>query len=346
MTSKLTFNHRSRYELFSPISREISDASRTTFPRQQTLVIPKGHNQDEPLARQLRDRFPTIKVERGIADKYMIPWDKTDLGPRIGIAYQVGTKTVVRGGYGLFYGGEENQGGNPNRGEGVPFNQTMNLNLESAFRSQESVSWHGFPTAGRSIRSTCPPTSASVVLIENFRNPLVTKWNFTVQQDLGWGSALEVSYIGSKGSRQLINWDPNVPANSSRAKRCFRPAACVHSCAAASSRLPRLAARPIMAWPLNLKSATPTVLTMVSSYTWGHALRRHEYTAVRRAGLRLFTTSPADSAANTRAPPGTFATVLSPASTTICRLAAASSSPPASAKRPTSSSVAGRPTAS
>src|ERR1035441_3150375 len=26
-----------------------------------------------------------------------------------------------------FYGGEENQGGSPNRGEGVPFNETVNL---------------------------------------------------------------------------------------------------------------------------------------------------------------------------------------------------------------------------
>ena len=166
--------------------------------------------------------FPTIKVERGAVDKYMIPWDKTDLGPRIGIAYQVGTKTVVRGGYGLFYGGEENQGGNPNRGEGVPFNQTMNLNLDSNFTAKNP--FLGRFSDGWPLNTFNLPANISFRGVdENFRNPLVTKWNFTVQQDLGWSSALEVSYIGSKGSRQLINWDPNVPANSSQPNAASDP---------------------------------------------------------------------------------------------------------------------------
>ena len=123
------------------------------------------------------------------------------------------TKTVVRGGYGLFYGGEENQGGSPNRGEGIPFNQTMDLNLESAFAQ-------GHPFLGRfsdgwPINTFTLPANISFRGVDrNFRNPLVSKWNFTIQQDLGWGSALEVSYIGSKGSRQLINWDPNTPRNT------------------------------------------------------------------------------------------------------------------------------------
>ena len=34
---------------------------------------------------------------------------------------------MIRAGYGIFYGGEENQGGNPNRGEGIPFNETVNM---------------------------------------------------------------------------------------------------------------------------------------------------------------------------------------------------------------------------
>ena len=35
---------------------------------------------------------------------------------------------MIRAGYGIFYGGEENQGGNPNRGEGIPFNETVKMN--------------------------------------------------------------------------------------------------------------------------------------------------------------------------------------------------------------------------
>ena len=141
------------------------------------------------------------------------------------------------------------------------------------------------------------------MLIENFRNPLVSKWNFTIQQDLGWSSALEVSYIGSKGSRQLINWDPNIAANSPDSQcRCKFAASGIHSCAAASSRLRPSAGRIIMASPQSSKSATPHGLTMVSSYTWGHAFADTNTTALRRPGIWAVSTSPADSDANTRAP--------------------------------------------
>ena len=69
-----------------------------------------------------------MKVSRGQVDKYLIKWDKTNWSPRIGLAYALQPKTVVRLGYGIFYGGEENQGGSPNRGESVPFNATVDLN--------------------------------------------------------------------------------------------------------------------------------------------------------------------------------------------------------------------------
>jgi hypothetical protein len=92
-----------------------------------TLYIPRGKQQDLPLPPNFATSFPNVKVSRGEVSNYLIPWDKFDLGPRIGLAYQLAEKTVVRLGYGIYYGGEENQGGNPNRGEGVPFNETVNM---------------------------------------------------------------------------------------------------------------------------------------------------------------------------------------------------------------------------
>ena len=66
-------------------------------------------------------------MNRGQVSNYLIPWDKYDFGPRIGIAYQIGNKTVIRAGYGIFYGGEENQGGMLNRGYNVPGNETVTM---------------------------------------------------------------------------------------------------------------------------------------------------------------------------------------------------------------------------
>jgi hypothetical protein len=80
-----------------------------------------------------------------------------------------------------------------------------------------------------------------------------------------------VSYIGSAGRRQLINWDPNQPVNSSN------PSADVNS----------RRAYPFLRGGLSLTSTFGTSdyhglaakfekrysggMTFTSSYTWGHA---------------------------------------------------------------------------
>jgi hypothetical protein len=268
-TSKLTFNIGLRYELFSPISERFGRQS-NYIPETATLVIPKGNNQDAPLPVNFAQSFPTIKVVRGEADKYLIPWDKTDWGPRIGIAYQMFTKTVIRAGYGLFYGGEENQGGSPNRGEGVPFNQIMDLNLNSNYDAKHPF-LGSFSDGWPANTFNLPANISFRGVDQNFRNPLVSKWNFTIQHDLGWGSALEVSYIGSKGSRQLINWDPNIPVNSpdptapanDRRKYPFLRGGLSQTSTFGRSAYHGLAAK--------FEKRYSQGLTMVSSYTWGHA---------------------------------------------------------------------------
>ena len=46
---------------------------------------------------------------------------KDNFSPRLGFAYQVNPKLVVRGGFGIFYNGFENRGFSPNIGENYPF---------------------------------------------------------------------------------------------------------------------------------------------------------------------------------------------------------------------------------
>src|SRR5207245_817889 len=105
ITPKLTLNLGIRYELFSPISERFARQSNFVL-EDMTLYIPKGKDQDAPLPPNFATAAPGVKVVRGSVDKYLIPWDKTDWSPRIGIAYAMNTKTVVRLGYGIFYGGE------------------------------------------------------------------------------------------------------------------------------------------------------------------------------------------------------------------------------------------------
>lgn len=227
VTPKLTVNVGLRYELFSPIDERFGRQSNFVFS-DLTLQVPKGPQQDAPLPPNFATAFPNVKVVRGQVPSTMIPWDKYDFGPRIGIAYQITSKTVVRVGYGIFYGGEENQGGGPNRGESVPFNETVSLARTSGVSGFIGISQSQCQTPGQPSCSFMPggltggfPTNVFALpapvsfrgVDPNFRNSLVHKWNFTVQRQLPGQISVEVGYDGNHQAHQLLQWNPNVCPN-------------------------------------------------------------------------------------------------------------------------------------
>jgi len=62
----------------------------------------------------------------------------------------------------------------------------------------------------------CPGAAANIIFFDkNFQNPQIHELDLTVEQDLGWGTVLSVSYLGSLG-RELPNFaDTNLnPAAS------------------------------------------------------------------------------------------------------------------------------------
>ena len=71
--------------------------------------------------------FTDLLAQDGIAlvtgkyGKSLAEGQKNNIAPRLGFAYQVSPKLVVRGGFGIFYNGFENRGFSPNLGENYPF---------------------------------------------------------------------------------------------------------------------------------------------------------------------------------------------------------------------------------
>ncbi|HWD97754.1 MAG TPA: TonB-dependent receptor, partial [Bryobacteraceae bacterium] len=203
VTPKLTLNLGMRYELWSPIYEQF--ARQSNFDLQnEALSIPSGPNQNAALPPNFATLFPNVTVSRGKVPNALIPWDKADFGPRIGIAYQVTPKTVVRLGFGIFYGGEENQGGSPSRGEAIPFNEQVNLSRTQGVSSFIGVSdpacpgcdwFSGGLSGGFPISPFTLPAGVSMRGVQtDFENPLVQKWNAVVQRELPGDMSLEVGY--------------------------------------------------------------------------------------------------------------------------------------------------------
>ncbi|MCC6537293.1 MAG: TonB-dependent receptor [Bryobacterales bacterium] len=222
VNNRLTLNYGVRYELFSPIGERFGRQSNFDFDS-MTLFIPKGKDQDAPLPPNFATAFPNVKVSRGQVGKHLIPWDKTSIGPRIGMAYSVDPKTVLRLGYGIFYGGEENQGGNPNRGEAAPFNITVNLDRLAGVGVFDANPFFGNAQGVQGVSAgfpsnifTLPAPISFRSVAQNFRNPMVHKWNFAFQREFAGGNAFEFSYVGNHQAHQLHFSDPNAPFNDVR----------------------------------------------------------------------------------------------------------------------------------
>ena len=127
-----------------------------------------------------------------------------DWGPRVGFAYSVGAsrKTVVRGGYGIFYQPEQlitgfNLAGNP------PF--VDNQSFLSNTRTPQLSFANPFPS-GLGL-----PSLAFSTIEQNFRDPYNQNWNLGLQRDLGFSTVLSVTYIGNKGVALPLAYDWNKP---------------------------------------------------------------------------------------------------------------------------------------
>ncbi len=273
ITPKLTLNLGVRYELFSPIGEKFGRQSGFEYAKdirpEITLVIPKGPNQDAPLPPNFATQFPNVAVERGVVDKYMIEWDKNNFSPRIGIAWSAANRLVLRAGYGIFYGGEENEGGDPNRGESLPFNQEAQLIAPSNFDQNPFIRTFsdGFPldsfTLPAPIRFRTPAW--------NFRTPLVHKWNFAIQRELGWNTVAEVSYIGSKGQNLLVLWNANSPVNHPD-PGAPRVARLIYPLDASITEAATFGRSNYHALNGKLEKRFSNGLDFLVAYTWGHAL--------------------------------------------------------------------------
>ncbi len=293
VSSKLTLNLGVRYELFSPIGEQFGRQSNFVL-QDLTLYIPKGPNSDAPLPPNFnqpatingvtfKPLFTTpINVARNSVSRYLIPWDKTDIGPRIGIAYNIRPKTVIRAAYGIFYSGEENQGGNPNRGESAPFNFSPNLGRPAGINNfqPDPLLANGNPTGGVSIGF---PTNvfngfpvASLQFREiapDFRNGMVHKWNFAVQQELPGQLALEVSYLGNHQAHSLLQPDFNncynvASSNSNITCNSLR----LHPDIGSVSGTGSWGFGNYHAMTAKLEKRMSNGLQMVTAYTYGHAL--------------------------------------------------------------------------
>lgn len=127
------------------------------------------------------------------------------VGPRVGFAYSMNEKLVVRGGYGINYA--------PNLLDGFNFPYYVGFNGSNPivqrtgrFREDASYRWDGTYSAFTRVLPNTDPTllngqNIGYYLPETNKFPMVQNWNVGVQMELPWKTRLEANYIGNKSKR-------------------------------------------------------------------------------------------------------------------------------------------------
>ncbi len=157
-------------------------------------------------------QFDFSRLFHNVPNHYSdIQW--SDIQPRVGIAYELGHKSVIRAGAGRFVtrlGVSDSifLGGNP------PFQPNASLvNGVADALGTPGVSGNNAPLV---------VTTQS----KNFKNPEAWGWNFTVERELFWKSLLSVGYVGRRGVHLQRESDINQPTTTVvAANPCLLPGA-------------------------------------------------------------------------------------------------------------------------
>jgi hypothetical protein len=122
-----------------------------------------------------------------------------DFAPRIGLAYQVNNKTVIRSAYGIFYNSTFVQELQDMR-KFWPYTIQQNFSANQGVRPDLLITDPGPSFSNTSAIGGWPQNP------EN-RTPYSQQWNFTIQRQLMDDMTLDVGYVGNANKRQ-VGYDP------------------------------------------------------------------------------------------------------------------------------------------
>jgi carboxypeptidase family protein len=131
-------------------------------------------------------------------------------GPRLGFAYSINTKTVLRGGYGIFY--EPLREGSFADQDGLGFfnKQTITTTNGAPFQIDNGMP-HILPASGPFTPDGQNGNSGVILVPSNTgREADIQSWNLDLQRQITSNLMISVAYVGSKGTHlPALNIIPN-----------------------------------------------------------------------------------------------------------------------------------------
>jgi len=154
-------------------------------------------------------------TDGSIEDRSTLKPDRNNFGPRLGLAYTLTPRTVLRGGYGISYVHFHRAGG----ANILPINGPQVVNavvVQTATTPNFRTTQQGYP-AGFTDPSQFNPLAANITYMPNdYRSSDVQSWFASVQRELGRNMIVDLAYVGNAANGMLLfaNFNQAVPNNS------------------------------------------------------------------------------------------------------------------------------------
>jgi len=147
-------------------------------------------------------------VNQAIPGTTRLPADKNNFSPRVGLAYDLfgDGKTSLRAGFGVYYG---------NIITSAIYNALVNTGSPngqlSFFFTPSAANPH--PTTFPQLLTTPPPASSGLTAVffdRHFQAPQIYETDLTIEHEIGWNTAIGVTYLGSFGHSLPQFVDSNI----------------------------------------------------------------------------------------------------------------------------------------
>jgi hypothetical protein len=179
-------------------------------------------NTPSPIAGKVPGFSNLIGAMRFVDDnnRRQTPTDLNNWGPRFGFAYQLNSKTVLRGGYAILYSPSVLQASGTSGSSGTAGFQSS-TNISRSFDGDvtpNATLSNPFPQGfNRPLgRAGGPATELGLGIGDTFfvdyANPIIQEWSATLQRELGAGFVVELGYLANKGNH-LIDGESSMTYN-------------------------------------------------------------------------------------------------------------------------------------
>ena len=253
VTSKLTVNMGLRWDFATPLYERDNHYSNFD-PTTKSMKLAAGGD---------------------LYQRSLVHPDYKNFGPRIGLAYSIDSKTVIRSGYGISYS-YFNRPGSAMEGINAPFalfgTFTQTIPPGGPPPAGFLTTKNSFTTGIANPAAFNPATQNVAYIPADFKWPYIQSWFFSVQREFPKNTVVELSYNGNHSLRLPILGDYNQAVPSPPGQT-----------------LPLAARRPIQGWgpitwvdpagnnnyegmSIRVEHRFAQGLYFLNSFTWGRAM--------------------------------------------------------------------------